>query len=120
MFKADGEDSWCASINTKGAQTKVVPVNRNYIETVLNPYAEFVSSRGLSGVSEQWLFSSLTGNESISVYRITRVLNEVCRAAALKIQQEGHSNAVVERLRHVTINDLANAPKPAAYMNQWL
>lgn len=107
--------AWTASLpGKKGTQSSVL-VSSRYVQEVLLPYRMFLQENNVFPIDRCPLFSGRVIGVAVSDSWVSRLLIEVCQAAADDMQRSGESANFTATVRSITIRNLANSCKPSEY-----
>jgi len=109
------DGAWTASLPGKKGIQRSLLVSSRYVQEVLLPYRMFLQNNNVSSIDSCPLFSGRVIGVAVSDSWVSRLLIEICRAAAEDMQRSGESAHFTATVRSITIRALANSCKPTEY-----
>lgn len=107
--------AWTASLPGKKGTRRSLLVSSRYVQEVFLPYRMFLQKNNVSPIGRCPLFSGRVIGVAVSDSWVSKLLVEVCRAAAEDMQCSGESAHFTATVRNITIRILANSCKPSEY-----
>ncbi|UVM19171.1 hypothetical protein LOY42_12995 [Pseudomonas sp. B21-023] len=107
--------AWTASLPGKKGTRRSLLVSSRYVQEVFLPYRMFLQKNNVSPIDRCPLFSGRVIGVAVSDSWVSKLLVEVCRAAAEDMQCSGESAHFTATVRSITIGILANSCKPSEY-----
>jgi hypothetical protein len=107
---------WNLKLLRANGEFALIRVSSGYIENVFVPYKELMLRMGVRDLDNYPVFCALNGRSSITRSTVTWMLTRIRKVAADALVRDHAPAAMVERVRGITINTLANTDSPTTYL----